>query len=57
MNEHVVTIRQLRLNDKGFVGYTSQLKSKNVEEALRDEAWTTTLQEMLINSLGMTYGI
>ena len=57
MNEHVVTIRQSRLNDKGFVGYTSQLKSKNVEEALRDEAWTTTLQEMLINSLGMMYGI
>ena len=40
MNEHVVTIRQSRLNDRGFVSYTSQL---NVEEALRDEAWTTTL--------------
>ena len=37
----------LRLNEMGLVCYTSQLEPKNVEEALGDESWTTTLQEEL----------
>ena len=47
VNEQVVTRRQLRLNEMGLVCYTSQLEPKNVEEALGDESWTTTLQEEL----------
>ena len=47
VNEQVVTRRQLRLNEMGLVCYTSQLELKNVEEALGDESWTTTLQEEL----------
>ena len=48
MNECVVTRRQSRLNEMGPVCYTSQLElKKNMEEALGDEYWTTTLQEEL----------
>ena len=47
INECVATMRQSRLNEMGFVCYTSQLKPKNVKEALRDESWTITLQEEL----------
>ena len=47
VNEQVVTRRQFRLNEMGLVCYTSQLELKNVEEALGDESWTTTLQEEL----------
>ena len=46
VNEQVVTRRQSRLNKVGFVCYT-HLEPKKVEEALRDECWTTTLQEEL----------
>ena len=46
VNERVVTRRQSRLNKVGFVCYT-HLEPKKVEEALRDECWTTTLQEEL----------
>ena len=47
MNEYVVTRRQSRLNEMGLVCYTSQLELQNMEEALGDEYWTTTLQEEL----------
>ena len=47
INEQVVAKGQSRLNEKGFVCYTSQLEPKNVKEALGDESWTTTLQEEL----------
>ena len=47
VNEHVVTRRQSRLNEMGLVCYTAQLEPKNVEEALGDDSWTTSLQEKL----------
>ena len=43
MNDFVVTRRQSRKNEMGFVCYTSQLKPKNLEETLGNESWTTTL--------------
>lgn len=46
-NDSMVTRRQSRLNGIGFVCYTSQLMLKNVEEVLRNESWTTALQEEL----------
>ena len=36
----------------GLVCYISQLKPKNVEEALGDESWTTALQEELNQFIG-----
>ena len=47
VNESVVSRRQSTLNEMGLVCYTSKLEPKNVEEALGDESWTTTLQEEL----------
>ena len=50
MNEHVITKWQSRLNEMGCVCYTSQFEPKNVNEALGDESWTTTLQKELNQS-------
>ena len=50
MNERVITRRQSRLNKMCLVCYTSQFEPKNVNEALGDESWTTTLQKELNQS-------
>ena len=50
MNERVITRRQSRLNEMCLVCYTSQFEPKNVNEALGDESWTTTLQKELNQS-------
>lgn len=47
MDDFMVTKRQARQNEIDFLYYTSQLEPKNVEEALGDESWITTLQEEL----------
>ncbi|KAL6313555.1 hypothetical protein AAG906_006918 [Vitis piasezkii] len=47
MDDFMVTRRRARQNEIDFLCYTSQLEPKNVEEALVDESWITTLQEEL----------
>lgn len=43
----MVTKRLSKLNGIGFLCQTSKLETKNVEEALDDESWVTTLDEEL----------
>ncbi|KAJ9705776.1 hypothetical protein PVL29_003735 [Vitis rotundifolia] len=43
----MVTRRQSKLNEVSYVCYTSQIKPKNVEEALNNEAWVEALHEEL----------
>ena len=45
--ESMVTRRQSKLNEISYVFYTSQIEPKNVEEALKDEAWVEALHEEL----------